>query len=404
MGTVALLAVLGLFAFFLRTRSAHSAEDQDEEAKPAVHAKNPGGHAAVQLSAASQNELGIRTQILASQQQSPELVAYGRLEEDPSRSFVLRAPISGILHYASGRDWPSIGQNLANGAVIGMIEPRFTPAERVALYSQLATAESELASSTASASASQEAYNRTRILNADNKNVSDRALQDARSRLEGDQARLRAAQETVRQIKAALQSSDPTGTRPLVVERGGEVVELIAQPGESIEPGSPILRVARMNDLLARIQIPVGEHLPASVTSARVVPVGFGNQPIAATRVAATPAIDPRIQGEAFWFRLQGSRFGLRPGVAVTAYFSVPGERSTGVIVPQSAIVRYQGLGFAYIQTSADRFVRKQISFDHPNGNGFFTTENFHPGDRVVVAGAQSLLSEQLKSQIGEEE
>lgn len=402
-GVVAIAVVaLALIAMFLRSRMGNSFKDEDEEtASPkAAVAQTPNGNSVLHLKSASQSRIGVRTQVLTRQTLKPELVAYGRLEEDPSRSFMLRAPISGILHYAPGRDWPSMGEHLADGAVAGLIEPRFTPAERISLNTQLTTAESELKASTATVSAARSAYERTKILNADNKNVSDQVLQDATARLQAEEGRFQAAIQTVQQIKASLQSADPTGSRRLIVERGGEVVELIAQPGESIEPGSPILRVAKLNQLLARIDIPVGQHVPASVTTARIAPAGFEHEPIPAQRIAVAPAVDPRIQGEAFLFRLANNLFGLRPGVAVTAYLNLPGASQPGVVIPQSAVVRFQGSGFAYVQTASDQFVRKQVSLDHATGNGYFVTGNFQPGDRVVAAGAEALLSEEFKSQI----
>ena len=400
----------GLAGFFLRSWLGKSARQPDADAAAApASAQEPHGNSALHMKPASQSRIGLRTQRLTRQTLRPELVAYGRLEEDPSHSFVLRAPISGILHYAPGRDWPSMGAHLSDGALVGLIEPRFTPAERISLNNQLTTAESELKASTASMSTARSGYERTKILNADDKNVSDQVLQDATARLQAEEARFQAATQTVRQIQASLQAADPTGSRRLIVERGGEVVDLIAQPGEAIEPGSPILRVAKLNHLLARIDIPVGQHVPVSVTTARIAPVGFEQQSISAQRIAVAIAAGTptqgqaqQAQGEAFLFRLTNNLFGLRPGVAVTAYLNVPGPAQPGVIIPQSAVVRFQGSGFAYIQTVSDAFVRKQVSLDHPAGDGYFTAENFQPGDRVVVAGAQILLSEEFKSQLSD--
>jgi hypothetical protein len=354
------------------------------------------------MKSANQSRIGLRTQVLQLQSLKPELIAYGKLEEDPSRSFILRAPISGILQYASGRDWPGMGEHLTDGAMIGRIEPRFTPAERISLNNQLTTAESELKASTASVSAARSTYERTKILNADNKNVSDQALQDATARLQAEEARFQAATQTVRQIRGSVQAADPAGSRQLIVERGGEVVELIARPGEAVEPGSPILRVAKLNQLLARIDIPVGQHLPPPVTTARIVPVGFEPEPIPAQRIAVAIAAGTPAQGESFLFRLTESRFGLRPGVSVTAYLDLPGPSQSAVVIPQSAVVRFQGSGFAYVQTAVDEFVRKQVSLERPTRAGYFTTGNFQPGDRVVIAGAQTLLSEEFKSQISD--
>lgn len=396
-----MLAALALLGFFLRGHAGFA--DQDDEDKPPPKAPistAPNGDPVLHISPAMQGRIGLRTKVLASQKWEPELTAYGSLQEDPSHSFTLRAPISGTLHYAPGHDWPSLGEHLPNGAVIGAIEPRFTPAERISLTSQLATALSEQSASTAAVTAARAAYERARVLNADNKNVSDQALQNAEASLQADEARLKAANETVGQIHGSLESTDPSGSRKLVVDRGGEVVELVAQPGESIEPGAPILRVAKFNELLARIDIPVGEHVSPSVSQARIVPAGFENEPLAATRVAVAPAVDPRVQGEALLFRLKNGAFGLRPGVAVTAYIPMPGPPQAGVLIPQAAVVRYEGLGFAYVQMAADEFVRRQVALDRPTQSGFFTTGTFRPGDRVVIIGAQALLSEEFKTQV----
>jgi hypothetical protein len=62
--------------------------------------------------------------------------------------------------------------------------------------------------------------------------------------------------------------------------------------------------------------------------------------------------------------------------------------------------VRFQGAGFAYVQIAADAFVRKPVPLDRPTNGGFFVTQDFQPGDPLVVIGAQSLLSEEFKSQV----
>ncbi|MGH9582601.1 MAG: hypothetical protein ACRD4O_06670, partial [Bryobacteraceae bacterium] len=221
------LAIAGLFIW------SRMGNKQDPDATSPIPAADqaPNRDAVLHMNPATQARVGLRTQVLTAQNLKPELVAYGKLEEDPSRSFTLRAPISGILHYAPGRGWPSLGEHLADGAVIGMIEPRFTPAERLGLNNQLATAESNLKASTATVSAARAAYERTEILNADEKNVSDQVLQDATARLQAEEAKLQAAGQTVRQIEASLRLANPAGGRRLVVERGGDVVELMAQPG-----------------------------------------------------------------------------------------------------------------------------------------------------------------------------
>ena len=401
------LAAIGLIVWVGVRGRGERAREKDREApvKSAARiSRTPDGEPLLKVDAATQARAGLQIQVLTPQTLQPEILVYGRLEEDPSQSFVLRAPMAGILHFAPGKGWPAVGDKLRDEAVIGAMEPRLAPTERISLSSQLVTARSEVNAGASAAAAARAAYERARILNADNKNVSDRALQEAEARLKAEEERLKAATENVRLLKSSLESSGPAGTRPLVVERGGDVVEVMAQPGEAIEPGSPILRVAKLDRLLARVDVPVGQRVPQSVDTARIVPAGFEDQPIRGDRVTLAPAADPRTQGQTFLFRLAGTRFGLRPGIAVTAYLNLPGPPRRGVIIPRSALVRLSGKSYVYVQTAPDQLVRKEVPLDDPVEGGYFTSANFRPGDRVVVAGAQTLPSEEFKSQTTGEE
>ncbi len=73
---------------------------------------------------------------------------------------------------------------------------------------------------------------------------------------------------------------------------------------------------------------------------------------------------------------------------------------SHAVMVPDSAVVWLGGRAWIYVEEKdTERFVRRPVSVDHRTREGF-VTDQFAAGDRVVVQGAQLLLSEELKSQI----
>jgi hypothetical protein len=389
------------------TAAACDRGGQDKDDKPAANSHTPAaasrtaaGDPIVRVTPEAQKRIGLQTQTSRGQAIEPEVVAFGRLEEDPSRTFVLRAPVAGTLHFAAGRDWPSVGQSLADNAVVGAIEPRLAPAERIGLTNQLGTAQSELSGSTASVVAARAAYERAKLLNADNKNISDRAFEDAAARLAGEEARVKAAADTVRLLERSLDSSGPTGNTPLTVERGGEVVEITARPGEAVEPGAPILRVAKLDRLFAHVDVPVGEHVPPTVSTARIIAVGYEDAPVFADRIGLAATADPAAQGQSFLFRLRDTGLGLRPGLAVTARIAVPGPLRQGIVIPATAIVRLAGKSYVYVQTAANEFVRKEVTLDQPTEDGSLSTRTVSVGDRIVVQGAQLMLSEEFKSQI----
>ena len=391
-----------LVVWVVAARHGNTAEREARDAP--LPAENHVTHTAagdpvIRLDAATQARIGLRAEALAAALLPPQAVAYGRLEEDPSRTFVVRAPVSGRVMAAA---WPGIGQVVAGGAVIGSIEPRISPVDRAALQERLAAARADLAAADASLTAARSSYLRLKALNTDDKNVSDRAVEEAEARMKTDEARAAAAAQSARVIETLLSATG--GSVPLVAERGGQVVEAAAQPGESVEAGQPILRIASFDRLVARVDVPVGERVPGDVKTARIAAVGYEERPLPAVRIGLAPDVAPRTQGQAFLFRLEEPAFAFRPGLAVTAYLALPGAARTGVILPRGAVVHYAAKAWAYVQTAAERFARREVALEEAAAGGWFT-RSLAPATRVVSTGTQTLLSEELKSQIqvGEE-
>ena len=108
--------------------------------------------------------------------------------------------------------------------------------------------------------------------------------------------------------------------------------------------------------------------------------------------------VDPKTQAQGFLLRIDDAP--PLPGAAVTAYLELPGDAKNGVTIPRDAVVRFGGNAWAYVKTKSDEFARREVALDQPTDKGWFISEGFKPGENIVVAGAQSLLSEQQKSQL----
>jgi hypothetical protein len=90
-------------------------------------------------------------------------------------------------------------------------------------------------------------------------------------------------------------------------------------------------------------------------------------------------------------------RTGLRPGLAVTAHISLAGASRHGYLVPRMAVVHFRGRKYVYIEKEAGVFERRDIEPSEPVDGGYFTT-SLRGDERVVVTGAQALLSEENRS------
>ena len=64
-----------------------------------------------------------------------------------------------------------------------------------------------------------------------------------------------------------------------------------------------------------------------------------------------------------------------------------------GVLLPRSALVRYEGSDWAYVRTGPGRFERRQVASPTPEADGDFVAQGIRPGDQVAVQGVAALFA-----------
>jgi hypothetical protein len=107
------------------------------------------------------------------------------------------------------------------------------------------------------------------------------------------------------------------------------------------------------------------------------------------------------IQGKTYFYHAKTTE--LRAGMQVNALSNKSKGSTTGVIIPNSAVVWYGGKPWIYRKTGTDKFSRLPINTDVETENGWFYKGNLKPNDQIVTSGAQLLLSEEFKYQITNE-
>jgi hypothetical protein len=222
---------------------------------------------------------------------------------------------------------------------------------------------------------------RAKQLKADN-NISDRAFQDAQTTYAQDRA---AAEALLLKIQTSY---------------GRKIAEMMGPvevpPGTQRTPDN-FLEGLRDSTVLVRVDLPAGERLENQGQAARIVSLAEKNAPVTATCFDLLPVMDPQTQQQGILFSAdQSPTSRLTPGEAVTAFIKLPGEPVSGVVVPASAVLRHEGAGWVYVQTGTNQFVRTEILLNRLMDGGWFVSENLSATNRVVVSGAQTVLSAEL--------
>lgn len=255
--------------------------------------------------------------------------------------------------------------------------------ELTALYNNLISTKAQIEKGEASLNASGREYERLKSLNAD-KNISDKALEGAEAVRRSDEAALYALKESIRTFEDSIS------------QKWGKVVARWV-----IEGSAPFKRLSGLDELLVQVTLPHGMEI--NNPPALIHIQGAGSAGISARFISPAPRTDPRIQGIGLLYIASGK--GIVPGMSVTASLPVGKNEVSGVIIPDSALVWWQGKGWVYVQKDSSRFVRREVPSDAPVESGWFAEKGFTAGERVVVRGAQMLLSEEFRSevQVGEE-
>ena len=108
-------------------------------------------------------------------------------------------------------------------------------------------------------------------------------------------------------------------------------------------------------------------------------------------------ATDSTVAGQSFLCLVTINASSLVPGSALLARLGT-GVSEKGTVLPRGAVVRHAGLGWAYVQTAADTFTRRIVPLDRAHPDGWLVSGEWT--QPVLISGAQSLLSEELKGSI----
>src|SRR5258708_313667 len=150
-------------------RGMEQQSDTKKQADPAVVTRTPEGDPLVRIGQEAQARIGLEIAPVSPASMQPQVVAYGRLEEDPSRTFVVRSPVAGTLQVSKGASWPSVGEGVAAGQDLGLIEPRIAPAVRISITPQLATPRAEGDSALPAEQSAEPPHERAPLSNSANK-------------------------------------------------------------------------------------------------------------------------------------------------------------------------------------------------------------------------------------------
>ena len=236
-------------------------------------------------------------------------------------------------------------------------------------------------------------YQRLKTLNEDDKNVSDRAVQEALALINADKANV---------------TSSELQLKSLYINTKLQWGEALAQLAFEDKLAPHLARLLDRRNALIQVSLPLNTAIPKAGSTINVTPFNDSTSLIQAVYISPASTSDSSGFGKTFYYSAPADllRIGMRVNVNIANNASTA---ASGVIIPSTAVVWYAGKPWAYFKqdnkqdknkTGLDQFVRRPISTDSEVGagigNGWFN-HGVDENSEVVVSGAQLLLSEEFK-------
>lgn len=265
------------------------------------------------------------------------------------------------------------GKTKALGTVISIQALIDYSSQYQTLMAQLRLAESTLPNH-------QLQYQRYKQLNDDDKNISDKAVQEAYALVIADQTQIDTSKQQLNALKATIEA-----------QWGKPLSSLITQQS----PPAVLQALLSQQNVLVQVSLPNDAPAPTSNSTLTLTPLHDETKLITAHYVSQSIQSDISNLGKTYYFTAPAND--LRVGMRVSVNADHQHQTSIkGVRVPNEALIWNAGLAWVYLKTSEDTFLRKPVSVSTEIEDGWF--DNSLPvGAQVVVRGAQLLLSEEFK-------
>lgn len=417
-----ILALAGLAAMLALAWVAREWVREHREAEEAGEEPPPrrAANRMVKLGARLAESHGLADEPAQAVAWAARVAVYGRVVANPKATAEVRAPLAGTLRADAERGWPGLGTRAAAGQVLGWLDVRVPPAERLDLLTKLNEARLK------------EEGAEEQLLLAEQRLARFKAAGEAVSRSELDTTAVqvteaRTLRETaragVREWQRALAAIDRGGqgwSQPLAAPAAGEVIELAGRPGMAVEAGGLVARLIDFGQVLVRLELPpevLALGVPAEVELLPLAPVapalaGAPNRPEppapARTRrarlVGPAPQVETGSQNAAYWYEviadLPGGAPGWRPGLAVKGQApAAGGPPRPAVAVPETALLYHEGRALVYVRVGAGRYERREVPVLGRDGGRWVLGGGVEAGEPVVSRRAQVLLSEEFRGE-----
>ena len=358
----------------------------------------------------------IRMKLAQAEEQTVarQITATGRVVPAANSQAIVAPPVGGIL---SGRSLPRVGQHVARGQAIAVVQQTATSAEQaqvraaaasVSLENARLEADKRTASGELEAArvrldlATKEAARAQRLY--ERKAFSERQVQAAEADLKAAKAAYDAAAKRVEALSssAALAAASrgvgsANASYTVSAPLGGYVTKVNKSIGEQVQPGEAIIEISNLDTVW--VEAPIFERdlsrLAGNLSATFTTPA-YPDQEFKGAVLDIGAVIDEQTRASKVVFQLPNAGRALRLGMQANVRLDA-GEQVTAMLIPKEAVLEHEGKKIVYVLLSGEEFERREVAVGDELGNKIAVLSGLNKGERVVTQGAYQLKLQELR-------
>lgn len=313
---------------------------------------------------------------------SERLSVPARIEARPGHSAQAAAPASGMLITPETGEWKRPGERVEAGEVLARVLP-LSGVEDVSLLDlDLTQARERLALARAERERVQSLY--------EDGVVSEKRLDEAKSEYRVARQALERAHTRLGQLEGERDQAQAAVT--LRAPISGVITASPHAPGELIAANQAVFSLLDDSHVWLKAMAYPGDMARITHPGQPLVRQAGGSwQSLPGAKLVYTGSQAEENGTIPLVFDIPNPEGRLIPGTAWSATFPT-GTGQTSVVIPKSAILDDDGIDVVIVQHDGERFERRQVKTGVRSGDRVAIAAGLKPGERVVTAGAYTVL------------
>ncbi len=349
-----------------------------------------------------------------------QITSTGRVVPAANSQALVAPPVSGII---TGGGLPRVGQRVAKGQAIAVVQQKATSAEEAQVRAAQAQVQAQNAQ-IAVENARLEAERRTSVGEVENTKIrlelaqkeaararrlyegkafSQRQLQAVEAERDVAQADYNAAvkrRDALASAQVAMPSfanigganSSYTVRAPL----GGYITKVNKSIGEQVGAGETIVEISNLDTVW--VEAPIFERdlnrLSGNV-SATFITSAYPDQEFKGAVLDLGAVIDEKTRAANVVFQVPNEGRVLRLGMQANVRLDA-GESVNAMMIPKEAVLEHEGKKIVYVLLSGEEFQRREVIVGDEYGDKVAVLSGLNKDERVVTQGAYQLKLQEL--------